>query len=104
MDSGVQEQNCLDENLFFPPLFSSTRQDEGKRKLAALIHLASAGLSLHSASIFFFSAHPLNLHLHYTQLELVWWRVMDGEVLMLFMELGSGGLAVSAVCKVAGAV
>lgn len=29
---------------------------------------------------------------------------MDGEVLMLFIEMGSGGLAVSAVCKVASAV
>lgn len=52
-----------------------------------LIHPVNSEFSLH----LLLSAHSVHLHLHYIQLELIWWRVMDGEVLMLFIETGSGG-------------
>lgn len=50
------------------------------------------------------SAHSVHLHLHYSQPELIWWGVIDGWVLMPFIEMGSGGWVVSAFCKVASAV
>lgn len=53
---------------------------------------SNSELSLHSLPLYLLlSAHSLHLHLHYTQLELIWWRVIDGLVLMLFIEMGSGG-------------
>lgn len=81
MDWSGQEENWRDQR------FSTGTMKGGKKGSLIQPHTAFPSFSFNFAV----SAHSVHLHLHYTQPELIWWRVMNGGVLMLFIESGSGG-------------
>lgn len=96
MQREAEGENWLEENL-------STGRDEGKRKLASLIHLATLNSPfilppsslLCPLSSFTFTLHPAGVDLVASD----GWQGSDAVY-----RKGLRGLAVSAVCKVASAV